>query len=425
MASTQIGKLLQTWREAKGLSRRGAALKAGLGKSTLAYWEAGQRSPSVPELNALLDALNVSAAQRVEALSALNLPRGEQAIHRLEQQGVGTAPPCRSDLLRAMRLRAGLTQAETAVRSGVAQSAISRWERGADFPSHEHLHALCYVLGAMPEELVALTTGTFVCEDTDPDRSPNWDDWRAEHAVIAFGVHGASEDLRELKLLGFEARLYPWRFREVEAGWLLAHAYGWHAEIHRQRGWLLEARSLLQKLETLENALSNHLWTMHHVTLRAHLAVHARRQPAPIRGVRLLHDELANIPDGDTRAWAISEMALYLADLGDAERAVTLGQTARKLAQVKGYPNEVRLRSRDLANVLIHAGQHEHALSVLPETLSPHLDHAVREMQTRAAALIGLHRYDAAQEWLQRSNDIIEANGLFSLRAENHRLAGL
>jgi hypothetical protein len=52
--------------------------EAGLGKSTVAYWEAGQRLPSLPELNALLDALQVTAAQRSEVLSLL-ISAGKEA----------------------------------------------------------------------------------------------------------------------------------------------------------------------------------------------------------------------------------------------------------------------------------------------------------------------------------------------------------
>jgi transcriptional regulator with XRE-family HTH domain len=47
-----------------------------------------------------------------------------------------------ADLLRAARLRAGLTQEELARASGRSQSAIARWESGRVQPSLETLREL-------------------------------------------------------------------------------------------------------------------------------------------------------------------------------------------------------------------------------------------------------------------------------------------
>ena len=52
-----------------------------------------------------------------------------------------------ADLLREARLRAGLTQAELARRSGRQQSAIARWERGRSAPSFETLRELIRACG--------------------------------------------------------------------------------------------------------------------------------------------------------------------------------------------------------------------------------------------------------------------------------------
>jgi transcriptional regulator with XRE-family HTH domain len=50
-------------------------------------------------------------------------------------------------LLREARLRAGLTQAELAERSGTARSQISRYERGDVLPSLEVLRRLIRACG--------------------------------------------------------------------------------------------------------------------------------------------------------------------------------------------------------------------------------------------------------------------------------------
>jgi transcriptional regulator with XRE-family HTH domain len=52
-----------------------------------------------------------------------------------------------AELLRSVRLRRGLTQAELALRAGTTQTAISRLERGDRSPSVETLRRLLVVMG--------------------------------------------------------------------------------------------------------------------------------------------------------------------------------------------------------------------------------------------------------------------------------------
>jgi transcriptional regulator with XRE-family HTH domain len=52
-----------------------------------------------------------------------------------------------ADLLREARLRAGLTQAELAVKANTARSQISRYERGEVLPSLEALRRLIRACG--------------------------------------------------------------------------------------------------------------------------------------------------------------------------------------------------------------------------------------------------------------------------------------
>lgn len=418
--ANHIGSLLQTWRESRGLSRRGLALKAGLGKSTVAYWEAGQRLPNVPELNALLDALQVTAAQRIEALSALNAPRAEQELRLANVASI--APPCRGDLLRAMRLRAGCTQGEAAARIGVAQSAVSRWERGEDWPEAQHLHTLCYVLGAREEELFALTTGAFLGGEVGGEETPE-QAWVEIFGQIVFATDKTSEALRPLRLLSFEARLWNLRHRRPELQTVLAGAYGWHAQYYKERGWLREAADMMQKLEALEREEIGGMgqWT-HHVTVRAHLAAYLHGPPAPLRGAQLLSQQVENLVCPDVRAWAVADMALYVAQAGDTENAVALGKHAALLARRHGSGLEIQLRNRDLAEVLVRAGRPSEALSLLTPIpdLSP--DHEIREMQTRAATLLALKRDAEAQVCLQCSRDLIDACGLHYLRPRTEQL---
>ncbi|RKH34913.1 XRE family transcriptional regulator [Corallococcus praedator] len=58
------------------------------------------------------------------------------------------------DAARAARTRLGLTQAEVALRVGLASAVYSRMERGRILPSVSTLQRLCAALGASPDELM-------------------------------------------------------------------------------------------------------------------------------------------------------------------------------------------------------------------------------------------------------------------------------
>ena len=138
-----IGETLRRWRAAQGLTLGGLALKSGLAASTLSRWEAAKRRPNLHELEVALDALKVTPQQRIEALLRLETSHAALRLREL----CGDAPPTAGDLLRAMRGRLHLTQAETACRIGVTQTMLAKWERSEDWPSAvERLTALCQVI---------------------------------------------------------------------------------------------------------------------------------------------------------------------------------------------------------------------------------------------------------------------------------------
>ena len=59
--------------------------------------------------------------------------------------------------LRALRIAAGLTQAQLAMRAGVPQRSVARWESGASFrlPTVTAASRLAKALGATVDDLVA------------------------------------------------------------------------------------------------------------------------------------------------------------------------------------------------------------------------------------------------------------------------------
>lgn len=68
-----VGVLLRDLR----LSVRQVAERAGIGKSTVSYWEAGSFQPRLPELDAVLHALDASPAERARALALVDAPSPE------------------------------------------------------------------------------------------------------------------------------------------------------------------------------------------------------------------------------------------------------------------------------------------------------------------------------------------------------------
>lgn len=64
-----------------------------------------------------------------------------------------------ADLIREARLRAGLTQDELAVRSGVQRSVIARWEQGGAQPGFDNLLEVIAACGFdLPLQLVPRDT---------------------------------------------------------------------------------------------------------------------------------------------------------------------------------------------------------------------------------------------------------------------------
>jgi transcriptional regulator with XRE-family HTH domain len=180
--SQNVGTLLREWRTSRGWSLSRLARQAGLSKGTLSYWESGTYLPRVAELEAVLDALDVTTAERAEAWVRVGAPR---AARRLREAAVAGLPGV-GHLLRAMRRRRGWTQQDVASRVGVRQSAVARWERAEARPSATHLHALCVAFDARPEELAALQAGTASLEsDGSAADLPDASDEGTENALSA------------------------------------------------------------------------------------------------------------------------------------------------------------------------------------------------------------------------------------------------
>lgn len=213
--TSPVGALLKAWRKSQKLTGKNLARQSGIDPTTLWRWESGQTQPRIAELEAVLTALNATPLQRQEALAYIEAPR---AVQRLREVA-GSRPAVRGDLLRALRLRRGWTQQETAQRARIAQGTLARWERTEDWPSVERLHTLCYVLQAQEAELTALTQGLVTA--LIPMQAMLDD----ETVRITLSHYMFSSLLADVEFLNFEAQLWRIAQKEEKAQFLLSYTY--------------------------------------------------------------------------------------------------------------------------------------------------------------------------------------------------------
>ena len=94
-----IGVFLRGLRKSQGATMETAALRAGIHRVTLHRWETGRAQPRLPELDALLGALEAGPKQRQAAVALVDAPRARTVtrLDRVEaaaQTGLEPPPRC-------------------------------------------------------------------------------------------------------------------------------------------------------------------------------------------------------------------------------------------------------------------------------------------------------------------------------------------
>ncbi len=300
----KIGAALRTLRESRGLTLTEAARRARMGRTALQNWEAGRHAPSGPSLARLLDALEVEPRRRARLLVAVD-PR--HARIELAHSEFGS-PIDVGAVVRTMRARRGLTQADLARRAGVSQGTVAKWESGALEPSAETVHALGFALGARAEETLALAAARGGVdpfgEEVVPEEAPQ----RIEEALAAAGP------LKEIAAMAYEAE--AWRRASRDPRWdaalCLAVAERASHEYHSGapgRGAVHAARALgLARTPETRHA------SMRALDVASEIARRRREDPAAMAEVAV--EWAACLPEGERRAWAFWIGALRLAAQG-------------------------------------------------------------------------------------------------------------
>ena len=427
--SAHLGELLKELRASRRMSQQAAADAAGVARNTLNRWERGAFQPRLPELNAVLTALDASAGQRRRALERIGAPRAaaqlrEQDVRAASKVGIEDGEtPVAGTLLRAMRLRSGRTAEEVAGALGVSLQSVRTWERSDAWPTADRLHQLFRLFDAAPGEIAALRAGNAWLATLTPlpeADSPNALDRMQTYLNDLFfpqdGFDAEEDTIKDIAYLALLARLVPLAIRYPPAQTTLLNTYAGYAT------WLSGHRRFPEAGRYAERALElkqgkgkqNPEW-LRAAIVRSHATVYGGRHTSKAAAVRVATSLLEGIlPIAATsgepvfEAWMLSEMAEF-AYLND-QPELALSRAARA-ANVAARVNETEysLRRFDHARLLVRLNRAGEGLTVMPpEIASYHPPQRSAERLLRTEALLQLGKLSEAHDWLGKAYEIVQ-----------------
>jgi transcriptional regulator with XRE-family HTH domain len=380
--------------------------------------------------------MDVSAAFRTQALTLIHAPR---AIQTLRAENLPPPPPQSEreedeaaaqdawvftpetgDLLRAMRLRRGLTQEQIADHLGVRRFSVSRWETGDLIPSQEHLNDLMGMLGALPDEQRALSQGILLPPRVTLETEKAFQTIKEHYNHVTRGEYDPRlEPLKDLEYLRLERAFADLIPHYPEARPLLLYTYGFHSQWLVARGRYKEAALYADRV--IEAAHQEELpseWQRAIMTA-AHCAVYSSGQPRPSRGIEMLLDWQPQVKDPVFEAWLLSDIAKYQAQDGRLRPALdTIARSCRVALRCENHI-ELRLRRVDRAELLMQTGQPNDAqlaLDLLPPDVSPNPPQRLREELCWSKGLLQVGEVSEAQRRLDRAASEVRTYNLDGAR---------
>ena len=430
------GDAIKELREKRGLSLRRLALLSGVSASALSRWEAQKRTPSIPELEAVLKALEASPKQKRTVLQTISAPR---ALVRLREIGAGTHLRGIGDLLWALRQRKGWTQTQTARAAHLTQAQIARWEKNDALPKAADLHALCWCLNARAEEIAVLTNpdqgGIFVRRGFT-DAPMHWDMRQWDDHIYCLLYYPPPPEVFELFCIVAEQRLIQSLSRHSTAKLFLAEVYAAHARYHMERyqekqanHWGMRGQALLrQQAFPAKSPTGRATAWFGNVLASAAYFGQSKRPQSVRRAVRLLHNYLPTLSIEDAHyPWAQIALARNLGKLDRIEEAIDIGSAACKKAEIVG-PSEGFMRWRDYADILLRLQKPVQALDALNQSrtqrdlsrLNP--DANARHRLMEADCFLAMNDPARADEKIREADTYIKTHGLWYLHTERDRL---
>jgi transcriptional regulator with XRE-family HTH domain len=428
----QLGELLRGWRRRRGLSLGALAAQAGVAKGTLSGWERGLHAPRLPELEAVLTALEVPLAQRPAALALIDAPRGRRSLitpaAAVSPSLEAAAQPVPGHLLQALRLRRGLTLESAAREAGISRFAISRWERSTLIPSSVHLWKLLDLLDARPEERFALMSGQRLLLPLAGGSPPPLELLERRLEELEAGIIQGDRSLMDLEFLAWQAQIWPQAAYSAAAKELLALGWASYAawltwDDRRQEAGPYAARAIdLVRAEgrKTERSLAILERAVHVCGL---VTAHGSARSAWADAVEWLQ---AWLPHAAGAGWEIAlyrDMAENASWAGQPEAANAFADRACRLAEQLEDESAARLCRDVRADLFVRSGQPRKALGLL----SPPEAHAVTLQR-----LLGTLRWvrmmrslgePAAAAWLAEAYALIERHGYPQFRGTADELA--
>lgn len=344
---TLFAQGLRALRQTKRLSQSELARRSGIALRTLTYWEAGESLPRVPELQAALNGLTATPEEAAQIMEALGTPR----VLRLSEKATATKTAAGfsgaglGDLLRAMRLRRRVTQAELAVNLGVSRLSAQRWESGQNFISGENLERCCVLLGAAPEERQALRERRLIAphwaeEDgrkmTGEEVGHRWRERQQRHNLFA-PAYCPQTPLFDLEVLAMKRHLQRHAKPDADNRRILANIETDYAVWLHFQGRAREAKPcVIRALHLIrEETMPQDFWgeLLNLAASGGHLA---KRKGDHATSLRVMEEWLPRLPAGFVRAQQLCDMALYATIMGHKYKAMPFMEQAQRSMDCAG-----------------------------------------------------------------------------------------
>lgn len=412
-----LGQHLRRLREARKVSARQLALKAGIRSATLSDWETGKRQPRIPELEAVLTALDVTPTEGRHALEMIRAPR---AVRQLEAQSARICTtatfgpmPAGGDLLRAMRHRCHLYLEQTADALHISAGTLSRWEQGKVMPPPDRLDALLTLLDATPQERAVLTDSVlFVLPPLQESAAsvPALEAVSRPFLWPNFFVE-STRLLHHKDLVYLSLAAQAWKLaRDPHARRLLAEIYANYANYLASQFRFVEAeRAAYAALDLRPASSTPENFYMRAALIAARASVYRGVHPVPKRGLEMLHlwRPLASWPE--YKAWLLSDIGKYHALQQSLDSAIGVTEQSCEVARRGASMQEFFMRKIDLAKLLLQADRAGEALSLtLITDWKDEPFHRAEMELVRVETLLKLGDRREAANWLQRAYDEME-----------------